>query len=118
MTKNNDRRLLPLVPAVVEELRRHVGKPEALLFASRRRPDVAFNHVTSWHRALKEARVGDFRFHDLRHTAASYLAMKGATLLEIADVLGHRNLSVTRRYSHLTTTHKANLVGRVLGDIK
>lgn len=121
LTKNNDRRVLPLLPHVIEELRRHVVKPDLshqLLFASRKRPDVAFNHVTSWHNALKQAKVGDFRFHDLRHTAASYLAMKGATLLEIADVLGHRNLSVTRRYSHLTTTHKANLVGRVLGDIR
>ena len=67
---------------------------------------------------MKAAGIKNFRFHDLRHTAASYLAMAGATLLEVADVLGHRELSVTKRYSHLATAHKEKLVNRVLGDIK
>ena len=49
---------------------------------------------------------------------STYLAMAGATLLEVADVLGHRELSVTKRYSHLATAHKASLVNRVLGEIK
>jgi integrase len=70
-----------------------------------------------WAQALKEARVRDFRFHDLRHSCASLLAQSGATLLEIGDVLGHRQLAMTKRYSHLTTGHKAALVNRVLGSI-
>ncbi|MDB5861126.1 MAG: hypothetical protein JWQ76_4815 [Ramlibacter sp.] len=49
---------------------------------------------------------------------ASMLAQNGATLLEIGDVLGHRQLHMTKRYSHLTTGHKAALVNRVLGDLK
>jgi integrase len=117
-TKNGDRRVLPLLPAVLDELHRHTGSPTVLLFASRRRPDVAYNHVPSWHQALSDAGVRHFRFHDLRHSCASYLAQSGATLLEIANVLGHRNLSVTRRYAHLTTKGKADLVHRVLGGIK
>jgi site-specific recombinase XerD len=43
----------------------------------------------------------DFRWHDLRHSCASFLAQQGATLLEIASVLGHRSTVVTRRYAHL-----------------
>jgi integrase len=117
-TKNGDRRVLPLVTAVVEELRKRGGAPSALVFASRRRPDQAYNHVPAWHVALKSARVRDFRFHDLRHSCASYLAQSGATLVQIADVLGHRNLAVTRRYSHLATAHKADLVHKVLGDFR
>jgi integrase len=117
-SKNGDKRVLPLLPNAIEALRPHVGAPGALLFASSRRPDVAHNHVPCWHTALKVAGVRSFRFHDLRHSCASYLAQSGATLLEIADVLGHRNLSVTRRYSHLAVEHKSKLVSRVLGDIK
>jgi integrase len=66
---------------------------------------------------LADARIEDFHFHDLRHTTASYLAQAGASLLEIADVLGHRSLDVTRRYSHLTVDSKRNLVMKVLGGV-
>lgn len=114
-SKNGDRKVLPLVPAVVDELRRLAGAPASLVFASSRRPDVAYNFVSAWQQALKEAGVKAFRFHDLRHSCASALAQSGATLLEIADVLGHRQLSVTKRYSHLATEHKAKLVNRVFG---
>ena len=57
-------------------------------------------------------------FHTMRHSCASILAQSGATLLEIADVLGHRQLQMTKRYSHLTTTHKSAMVNRLLGDVK
>lgn len=117
-TKNGDPKIVPLVPAVVDELRVHMGAPGALVFASSRRPDVAYNNVAAWQRALKTAGVRTFRFHDLRHSCASYLAQSGATLLEIGDVLGHRQLSVTKRYSHLTVKNKSDLVNRVLGDIR
>jgi len=54
---------------------------------------------------------------DLRHTCASYLAQQGATLLQIADVLGHKQPEVTKRYSHLCVDHKQDLVDRVLGNV-
>ena len=60
----------------------------------------------------------NFTFHSLRHSCASMLAWNGATLLEIADVLGHRQLQMTKRYAHLATGHKAALVNRVMGDLK
>jgi len=117
-TKNGDRKMLPLVPAVVDELRRLEGDPKRLIFASQRRADRAYNFDPAWEVALRAAGVRDFRFHDLRHSCASYLAQSGATLLEIGEVLGHRQLSVTKRYSHLAVGHKAKLVNRVLGSIK
>jgi len=52
-------------------------------------------------KALKDAKIKDFRFYDLRHSCASYLAQSGASLLEIADVLGHKQIEVTKRYAHL-----------------
>ena len=81
----------------------------ALVFASRHRPNEPYRHVTSWHGALRAAEIKNFRFHDLRHSCASALAQSGASLLEIADVLGHRSL---------TTKTKANLISKVLGGIK
>lgn len=115
-TKNGDPKVLPLVPAVVDELRRLGGK--GLVFASGRRPDQAYSFEWRFADALKAAKIRNFRFHDLRHTCASLLAQNGATLLEIGDLLGHRQLQVTKRYSHLTVGHKAALVNRVMGGIK
>ena len=60
-------------------------------------------------RAVK-AEIEDFRFHDLRHSAASYLAMNGASLAEIADVLGHKTLQMVKRYAHLSDQHTAGVV--------
>jgi len=117
-SKNGDRKTLILVPAVLEELARFRGADSALVFASKRRPDTAYNSEAAWQAAMKRAGVKRFRFHDLRHSCASALAQSGATLLEIADVLGHRNLSVTKRYSHLTSAHKGALIRRVLGGFR
>ncbi|MGB6994296.1 MAG: tyrosine-type recombinase/integrase, partial [Thermoanaerobaculia bacterium] len=55
----------------------------------------------------------NFRFHDLRHSAASYLAMNGATLAEIAEVLGHKTLQMVKRYAHLTEQHTSRVVERM-----
>lgn len=118
VTKNGDPRVLPLVPNVVAELERHKGAASALVFQSRRNPDNAFGIDARFKDALRAARIHEFRFHDLRHSCASLLAQNGATLLEIGDVLGHRQMQVTKRYSHLATGHKAALVNRVLGEIR
>jgi integrase len=126
-TKNSEPRVLPLLSAVVEELGRlftedqqrfKVVSAQQLVFRSRTRPDVPYHSEAVWQAALKAARVRNFWFHDLRHTCASYLAQSGASLLEIADVLGHRQLQMTQRYSHLTTKSKSALLQPVLGEIK
>ncbi|SOY56729.1 tyrosine-type recombinase/integrase [Cupriavidus taiwanensis] len=119
-TKNGDERVLPLPPAVVAEIRR-LGKaphPEALLFHRIGHWDKPFTIDKAWKTALQAARIEDFRFHDLRHSCASQLAQNGGSLLEIADVLGHRTLDVTKRYSHLCVDHKAKLIHRVMGEIE
>jgi len=67
----------------------------------------------AWIDALTKAEVTNFRFHDLRHTCASYLAMNGATTAEIAAVLGHKTLAMVKRYSHLADSHVADVVERM-----
>lgn len=54
-----------------------------------------------WRGVRDAAGLKDFRWHDLRHSCASFLAQQGANLLEIGSVLGHKSPSVTKRYSHL-----------------
>ncbi len=58
---------------------------------------------------MERAKITDFRFHDLRHSTASYLAMQGKSLIEIADMLGHKTLQMVKRYSHLSADHKKGL---------
>jgi integrase len=110
--------VLPLIAAAVDELTPLVGKPGALVFASTRMPTKPYSFAPRWLEALKAARIRGFRFHDLRHSCASFLAQNGATLLEIGDLLGHRQITMTKRYSHLASTHRAALVNRVLGDLR
>ncbi len=54
-----------------------------------------------WCEIRKEAKLQDFRWHDLRHTAASYLAQGKSTLLEIMNQLGHKRTQTTAKYAHL-----------------
>jgi integrase len=123
-TKNEDRRTLTLVPQVVVELR-------ALKKVRRIDTDLIFTHPATgkanpfyfdkaWREARDKAKLKDFRFHDLRHSCASYLAMNGATTAEIAAVLGHRTFAMVKRYSHLSDEHVRGVVERmaikVLGD--
>lgn len=117
-TKNADSRVLPLVPAVVEELARFKAGSTSLVFRSPREASRAFSFESRFHEALRQASIRGVTFHTLRHSAASALARSGATLLEVAEVLGHRQLQTTKRYSHLATSHKAELVNRILGDMR
>jgi len=113
-TKNRDRRSAPIVPEVADLLREH-GKVRRLdndmVFPSPGKKPVWFD--PAWYAALDAAKVENFRFHDLRHTAASYLAMSGATTPEIAAVLGHRTLQMVKRYAHLSDQHTSAVIERM-----
>ncbi len=65
---------------------------------------------TSFKTALRRAKIKDFRFHDIRHTFASHLVMAGIDITTVKELLGHKTLSMTLRYSHLSPSHKAKAV--------
>jgi integrase len=118
-SKNGEARMLVLVAAVLEEIARiRSRRPEDFVFASDKRPGRAMRTERAFREACEAARIEGFRFHDLRHTAASYAAQHGASLLEIADLLGHKQLAMVRRYAHLSIESKARLVERVFADVK
>jgi integrase len=121
-TKNGERRALPLTgyaKALILEHEKIRRIDTDLLFPSQT-GKTPFDIKKSWNIALKAAEIDDFRFHDLRHSAASYLAMNGATLAEIAEVLGHKTLQMVKRYAHLSEAHTSSVVAsmneRIFGD--
>jgi integrase len=59
---------------------------------------------------LKKAGISDVTFHDLRHTFASHFIMRGGRLKELQEILGHKNISMTMRYAHLSQEHKMKAV--------
>lgn len=118
-TKNKERRSVPISQHAYDLLVEHKHKRVLRLNTNTKLvfPGTAGNKPLElkrqWENAVERAGLEDFRFHDLRHTAASYLAMNGASLLEIAHILGHRTLEMTKRYSHLTNQHTAGVLERI-----
>ncbi len=117
-TKNGDRRIIPLTDEVVVIFKgcitfgEHV---EEMVFKSQRnkinKQKVSIREA--FENAVKRAEIQNFRFHDLRHTAASYMAMAGATQGELMAILGHRSPAMTRRYAHYSQQHLTKVLERV-----
>jgi len=125
-TKNGEIRALPLVSKAHDMMRERskVRRLDTdLVFPARRKPKTLPNGKSAelkpvdlrqpFEFALKQAGILDFRWHDLRHSCASYLAMNGASLAEIAEVLGHKTLQMVQRYAHLSQAHTAKVVERM-----
>ena len=112
--KNEERRSLPLTGLARDLLRERsrIRRLDTDLIFANPEGKATFPRK-AWEEALRAAQIEDFRFHDLRHSAASYLAMSGATLAEIAEVLGHKTLQMVKRYSHLTEQHTSAVVARM-----
>jgi integrase len=116
-TKNGETRSLPLVGKALEALRvlklQGSAKSPWVFPQPSGFPGPYENFDGAWYAALEAAGLEDFRFHDLRHTTASYLAAQGASLLEIADTLGHKTLSMVKRYAHLAQSHKVSAIEKM-----
>ena len=120
-TKNGERRVIPLA-GHARELLEQLGKVRRLdtmlvfpsrLAAAPGKPVKPVNVQHPWEQALAVAGIENFRIHDLRHSAASYMLMNGATIGELAEVLGHKTLQMVKRYSHLSEAHTRGIVERM-----
>lgn len=122
-TKNDTSRSVPLVGHAMDLLQRMrpagCGDHDLVFPGTPRKPSISLmvpveqkpvDLKKPWTTAVKKAKLADFRFHDLRHSAASYLAMNGASTVEIAAVLGHKTLAMVKRYSHLGQSHTRGVV--------
>ena len=116
-TKNGEPRVNPIPAPALLELKKFRQIGDCLVFNSPTKTDKPFEFRKRWNEALQKAGISNFRFHDLRHSAASYLVMGGATLHETAEILGHKSTETTKRYAHLSTAHKSKLSERVMGEV-
>jgi integrase len=117
-TKNGDSRILTIPESTINELQRFREVGSGLVFPSPTKFRKPFEFRKHWHKAMADAGIEGFRFHDLRHSCASMLVMNGATLYEAGQVLGHKSQQTTARYAHLSTGHKQALTDRILGGVK
>ncbi|MEQ1637823.1 MAG: site-specific integrase [Methylococcales bacterium] len=119
-TKNGERRRVALTGLGLSLLHEHAKLRRLdtpLLFPSERNPQKPIDLRKAFATALKTAGIEDFHWHDLRHCTASYLAMNGASLAEIAEVLGHKTLSMVKRYAHLSDGHVSSVVASMNAKI-
>jgi integrase len=115
-TKNGERRSVSVTGIAIDLLNKHAAARTTLsplVFPSKTDPSKPLNFRTAWENALEKAQIKDFVFHSLRHSAASELAMSGAGLAEIAEILGHKTLAMVRRYSHFIESHTTKVLERM-----
>ena len=107
--KGGKMRYVPMLPELAGELRRfpavidedRIFPPKPGATSGRQRVEGSFEDL------LERAGIKDFRFHDLRHTFASWFMMNGGDLYELAKILGHSNIKMTERYAKLGRHHIA-----------
>lgn len=75
------------------------------------------NFARAWTTALRNSHIEDFRWHDLRHTSASYMVMAGISLRTVADILGHSNISMTFKYAHLSPLHLSSALDLLSNEL-
>ena len=111
-TKNGEHRGVPinedLIPILIKYLEDNAIS-EGFIFANDRTGKLKYLKG-ALEKVIKQADITDFHVHDIRHTTASYIAMRGGSLLDIADILGHKSLVMARRYAHLTQKHTAKVL--------
>lgn len=108
--KSGKARHVPLNSEAVDVLTRwQKQQPEGRLF------EIA-SIKTAWATLLTEAKITDFRFHDLRHHFASRLVQAGVDLNTVRELLGHADLKMTLRYAHLAPSNKADAVEQLVSS--
>ncbi|MGH9839046.1 MAG: tyrosine-type recombinase/integrase [Blastocatellia bacterium] len=109
-TKTDKTRFLPMNQAVRDELlelKANAEDKSRFVFESPKKPGVPIGEIKkAFNAVLKDAGIEDFHFHDFRHTAATRLAEAGADAYLIAEILGHSNVQMSFRYTHMTSERK------------
>ncbi len=117
-SKNGERRSIPMNVTLTQTLRPLIiGKAsDAPVFQSRKGEPYR-SLRTAFTTACKKAGITNCRWHDLRHTYASQLVMAGVDLPTVKELLGHKSIEMTLRYSHLSQDHKRQAVERLAEKI-
>lgn len=111
-SKNGKPIAIPLNEIALEVLRRQIGKHPTRVFTFRGMPFKAAN-TKAWVQALKRAGIEDFKWHDLRHTWATWQRQAGTPTHELQRLGGWKTAAMVERYAHLAPDHLANAASRL-----
>ena len=114
-TKNGDGRGLPLNRDAVLALRSVRGQHKRWCFTYKGKPMLKVG--SAWKRSLQRAGIEKFRFHDLRHTWASWHVMNGTSLQELMELGGWKSFEMVLRYAHLAPEHLSTAAARIERDL-
>jgi integrase len=109
--KNGERRSIPMndvLTTTLQTVKMEVLEGDAIFRTPQGRRYRNFR--TAFEHAVQRAGLVDLTFHDLRHTFASRLVMAGVDLPTVKELLGHKSIAMTLRYTHLSTDHKQRAV--------
>lgn len=109
-TKNNELREVPMCDIIKRTLMGIAKHPDSPYIFCKKNGKPYGNLTKSFLQALRKSDIISFRFHDLRHTFASHLVMGGVDLNTVRELLGHKSLKMTLRYSHLSRDHKKRAI--------
>ena len=79
------------------------------------RQGKSFDTRSWFHPCLEDAEIIGYVWHSNRHTFCSWLAMAGASIKEIQEAAGHKTITMSARYSHLSPAHNQSVVERIAG---
>jgi integrase len=111
--KNNESRIIPINQTLYHELSVLSQSPKGEYVFSERNGRPFKDIKKGFYSALKKAGIKDFRFHDLRHTFGSHLVMQGVDLRTVQQVMGHKDIKMTMRYSHLSPEYVQKAVEKL-----
>ena len=109
-TKSGYIRKIPMNTRLTEVLSnaKKINHSKNVFVNERGKPYKSFR--TSWDHVLEKTKIQDLTFHSLRHTFGTRLGMAGVDVKTIQELMGHRDIKMTMRYSHPTQEHKKNAV--------
>jgi integrase len=108
-TKSNKPRKVPISDFLVDVLN-SIKKTGEFVFANPKTGKPISDLQTGFKAACRKAGISDLRFHDLRHTAATYMVIGGIDLVTVKEILGHATIQMTMRYAHPTPENKRHAV--------
>ncbi len=109
-TKSGEGRQIPMNQTLIDMFREMPRGFESKYVFTNRNGDPLTDIKHSFNTALRKAEIHNATFHTLRHTCASHLVMNGVDLASVKELLGHKSLSMTMRYSHLAPGHTKKAV--------
>lgn len=117
-TKNGTPRGVPLNADAVAVLEAQIGKNPRVCFTYRGEPITTNVANNAWYTALEKAGIEGFRFHDLRHTWASWHRQAGTSCDELKELGGWKTRSMVDRYAKFATEHLARAAARIESGAK